>query len=201
MGHEVRHYDVKENIDRVAFEKKLDHMVAMDDWQEGASGLPKSIRWIESAGVLDSYDDALDYIEKHDHRAYDQLAVRYNATKDEFKPSAKFLNAKEREKNAREAYKNLTDKINADFFGAKSEYVGCKGCGSKLSRKHLSHPTCPLCKNSLLSETASTRLSRSFDKIKDSKKKADDAWKADEKRRKKGKIGDVRWLVKIEYHK
>ena len=26
MGHEVRHYDVKENIDRVAFEKKLDHI-------------------------------------------------------------------------------------------------------------------------------------------------------------------------------
>ena len=43
-------------------------------------------------------------------------------------------------------------------------YIGCKKCGSKLSRKYLTGNYCPLCKNDLRSATVVERLKKLCDK-------------------------------------
>lgn len=86
-----------------------------------------------------------------------------------------------------DAKKNKLDWMNAEidsFSSRKSAFIGCKCCGSKLSRDWMSKgwskgrqsnyywgfpslPTCPVCKESLLSETAKTRLERLNQKVLD----------------------------------
>ncbi len=46
----------------------------------------------------------------------------------------------------------------ATLKGAKSNLVGCKGCGSKVARAHLKAATCPVCGESLLPDGARTKL-------------------------------------------
>ena len=88
-----------------------------------------------------------------------------------------------------DAKKNKLDWMNSEidsFLSRKSALIGCKCCGSKLSRDWMSKgwskgrqsnlywgspssalPTCPVCKESLLSETAKTRLERLNQKVLD----------------------------------
>lgn len=83
------------------------------------------------------------------------------------------------------AKRKKLDWMNAEidsFASRKSAFIGCKCCGSKLSRDWMSKewtkgrqsiyywgfpamPTCPICKESLLSETAKGRLERLNQKV------------------------------------
>lgn len=77
MAHNIKHLTYKEDVDRKKVQANLDNYVAHEDWEEGCSGLNSPIRWIENCGVLNSYDEALAYINSHDKGWYDSLAVRF----------------------------------------------------------------------------------------------------------------------------
>lgn len=94
----------------------------------------------------------------------------------------------------------MNDQINT-FLGRSSDLVGCKGCGSKLSRKQLSNsrftslgshhvysdgdystrygrlPQCPLCSHSLLSNSASEKLARLNERVEKAKNALEEAQK------------------------
>lgn len=50
----------------------------------------------------------------------------------------------------------------------KAEFIGCKGCGSKLAKKYIKVYgkvcNCPLCKSSLFSKTAQERIQKASEK-------------------------------------
>jgi len=62
----------------------------------------------------------------------------------------------------------LVAKIHAAFRAGKSALVGCKGCGSRLSRTHIASKAnarvaslnCPVCNSTLLSKTDQGRLEK-----------------------------------------
>lgn len=200
MGHNICHFDYKENVNRKSVQEELDHYAAMEDWQEGCSGLYRDIRWLDNREICESYDEAYDLINKLDKGDYDQLAVRYYVTPT-IKSTSGITKAAEGVNNAQKNYTDLKENIESDFFNTKSEYIGCKECGSKLAKKYLKKTSCPLCGRNLLSETATTRLMNAHDKIVSAQKKQRDVLKKEEqKAAKKAKNREVRWLVKIEYH-
>jgi hypothetical protein len=87
------------------------------------------------------------------------------------------------------------------FLGRNSQLVGCRGCGSKLSRKHFassrftslgSHhvysngdhsirygrlPECPLCSHSLLSNSSNAKLVKLNERVEKAKKALEEAQK------------------------
>ena len=44
MGHNIKYFEYKEDVDRRKVEAQLDNYVAHEDWQEGCSGLNSPIR-------------------------------------------------------------------------------------------------------------------------------------------------------------
>ena len=73
--HNIRHFDYHCSHSKKQIEKHLNHFVAMEDWREGASGLPSPIRWIDR--VCKNREEAEEYIKTHDRGWYDCLAVQY----------------------------------------------------------------------------------------------------------------------------
>lgn len=105
----------------------------------------------------------------------------------------------------REEEKKKVDWINNEvqtFFARKSEFVGCKACGSRISRKHLNNPRfsslgeqriysgghghhtsygrlpeCPVCSESLVSNTAQEKYQRLTERVSKAKKALEEAQK------------------------
>ena len=199
MSHNIRYYDYKENCNKAKVEKELDHYVAMEDWQEGASGLPNRIRWIQSV-LCDDYDSAEQYIQSHDKGWYDCLAVRYKNPIGQVKvESKKIFDLKERISKLSSKYAELSSKIH--YNGVKSAFVSCSHCGSKIATSYIGKygyvgNKCPVCKTDMRPKTV-------LDQIETVKKNLDNAKKnlqEEEKKVANRQKQDVRGLVKIEYH-
>lgn len=119
-----------------------------------------------------------------------------------------------KEKLAQEEKKKMefmNEEINA-FLGRSSQLVGCKGCGSKLSRNqfassrftslgshhvysdgsHSIHygrlPKCPLCSHSLLSNSANAKLVKLNERVEKAKSALEEAQKPSPSK-------DVGWVV------
>ena len=75
MAHNIKHLDYHCSRSQRQIEKRLNSFVAIEDYEEGAVGLPQPIRWIDHQ--CKNRDEALEYIEKHDRGWYDCLAVKY----------------------------------------------------------------------------------------------------------------------------
>lgn len=195
MSHITKHFTFPEDCDKASVQAKCNHLAEMDDWQEGCSGV-SSIRWLGHI-LCNSYEEAEEEVKKQDRGWYDCLAVRYREN-EPTKSSKSTQNASERVNEAQKAYNSLKIKVESDFATCKSEFIGCKSCGSKLNRKLLKTPACPLCGQSLLSPTALDRLEKAKERIKKAQIALSDSAEKDEKKRKK--TGKIRWLVKIEYH-
>ncbi len=120
----------------------------------------------------------------HDtHNKFDNaLAVSFCIAKDKTEAD------KKREEKAnvkwRAAEQKLRDasaKVRAEFGAAKSKTVGCKGCGSKMSRTHLATflrgraLNCPLCTGDLLSVTARARLTKLSEAVHKARHAAENA--------------------------
>ena len=54
MSHSIHYGTYNENVNKKSVQADWDHYAAMEDWQEGCSGLPGEIRWINH--VCDDYD-------------------------------------------------------------------------------------------------------------------------------------------------
>lgn len=191
MSHNVMHSTYPQNVDKRKVQREWDEYVAHEDWQEGASGLPGSIRWIDH--ICEGYDEALEYIESHDKGWYDQLAVMY-------KDYPKAAPSKTLE--------NLTTRLNCEIakrddyakahsvLSFKAEYIGCPDCGSKLKRTLLRSDICPLCRTDMRSKTTLDTLARYDANIKALRKRIDE----EQKKLDRKNAAKIMWLVKIEYH-
>ena len=189
--HNIEHRTYPEYCDKNEVQIDLDEYVASQDRGEGCSGLSNDIRWLESAGVIADRDTAYKYLESHDRGWYDNLAVRFYAQK----------GAKSTEKRTAELNKRVRDcadryrKLSQEFWPhtVKSDFVGCKHCGSKIKRTYLSTNFCPVCQMDLRPETTLNRLSSL-------KKSYDKAAAALKEHQTKNGGSVIKWLVKFEYH-
>lgn len=189
MAHNIEYYTYEENIKRDWVQQKLDHYVAQADWQEGCSGLPRPIRWLDTVFVYEDQEAAEKAIEGLDRGDYDQLAVRYY----------------EYQKNDTKARQALCEKIKitrANYddkqmtiwaAGLKAEFVSCRKCGSKLKREYIKQNHCPVCHADLRPESTLATIAKAKERWAGSMKALADYDKAHGKRK-------VMWLVKIEYH-
>jgi Zn finger protein HypA/HybF involved in hydrogenase expression len=192
MSHNIKYFEFKEDVNRKRVQADLDKYVAQEDWEEGCSGLDSPIRWIENCGVLNSYDEALEYIKSHDKGWYDSLAVRYKEY-DGTKTTA-LKKAEEKFEVAKRKWIDLTNKFH--FENSKAAFIGCQHCGSKISRKHLNgNNCCPVCDGDLRPKSTLDTLARYEANLAKAK-----ALVLEEKEKAKAKNSKTMWLVKIEYH-
>lgn len=187
--HNIEYYSYDENIKRDWVQQKLDAYVKRETYQEGGHGLDKPIRWLDSEPVCEDEDAARELIGKRDKGWYDQLAVRY------YQPEpmqSKALNEmRQKIKEAYDEYARRDGEIWAE--GMKAEFVGCKGCGSKLSRIHIKRNRCPVC-------GADLRPASWLKSVEAAKAKWQKAQAAEKKYIAAHSKKKIMWLVKIEYH-
>lgn len=189
MGHTVTYYEYPETVDRKKIEADLSTYVEKECWQEG--GHMSKIRWINDAPCANE-DEAREKIGQLDKGWYDCLAVKFYDT--HRVPETEKLKKLQAAKTT--AYKKYNDLAFAfHFANAKSELIGCKCCGSKISRKYLKNNFCPVCHSDLRPETTLNRIATL-------KAKADKLYDEvlNETTKIAKKSGNIRWLIKIEYH-
>ena len=191
MSHNIEYYDYAANVDRKKVLASLSEHVSCCTIREGGYGIDR-IRWLDH--VCDTYDEAVEYIRTHDSGRYDQLAVMY---REPLAPGKKELELKARVQKAQERLQR--EKTANRLEGLKSEYVGCKSCGSKLSREHMLKKArgnfCPVCGADLRSPTVQKTIINAEKTYKNAVKAYDEEVKRAAKRSK-----TLRWLVKIECH-
>ena len=191
MAHNIKYFEYKEDVNRKKVEASLDKFVAHEDREEGCCGLNSPIRWIENCGVLDSYDEALDYIKSHDKGWYDSLAVRYRQF--DGKKTASLKKAEEKACVAKKKYIDLTNRFH--FADIKADFIGCRNCGSKISRKHLEDNRCPVCDSDMRPPSTLDTIERYQANLHKA-----NALLLEEQKKNLAKNGKKMWLVKIEYH-
>lgn len=191
--HNIEHYVFDENVDKRRAEAEINADVEQETYREGGGGLPSRIRWLDI--VCNSREEAERCIEANDNGWYDQLAVKYREIP-LGNPTKKIEDLKAKLNETRNKYNELQRKVVFQEF--KSEYVGCKKCGSRLSTKYLRSNNCPLCGNDMRSQTTLNTLARLKEKgVALEKQLNEEIYKVKMKNVKKGTI---KWLVKIEYH-
>lgn len=191
MSHNIKYETYHEKVNKKSVQAEWDAYVRHADWEEGASGLPNQIRWIDT--TLPDYDSAMSYIEQHDKKWYDQLAVKYIEYSGA-KPTKKEETLKEKVGEACKKYNSLSNEFY--FAGSKSAFKSCPKCNSKLSLSYLNSNICPLCYSDLRPSSAIIAIDKAKTNWKELQKAYDEERKKNEKKGKKS----VKWLVKIEYH-
>ena len=190
MSHNIKHFIYKEDVDRKKVQDNLDKYVAQEDWQEGCSGLASPIRWMENCGVFNNYDEALAYIKIHDKGWYDSLAVRF---KDSVQKETSTLKSAREKVTAALRKKNELE-YKPHFENLTAAFIGCRKCGSKISREHLKGNRCPVCGYDM-------RPQYVLDTLAKYQRNVEKAEAVLEKEKKKALFsGETKWLVKIEYH-
>ena len=189
--HNIEHYTYDENINRDYVQRELDHHAAMEAYQEGAKGLDKKIRWLENLPVCAGIDEAEEVIKRNDKGWYDQLAVRYYEPVPSAKPTKTLQALKERVNKSYNRFSVLDHAVYPQ--SVSSESVGCKRCGSRLSKKYLNQNFCPLCRADLRPKTKLDAIRAAKEKWNQAEGALKDYIAAHSEKR-------VKWLVKIEYH-
>lgn len=193
MGHEVKYLTYEENVNKKQVQAYWDSYVAKECWQEGASGLNGSIRWIDH--ICANCEEAEQYIQEKDKGWYDQLAVKFRVY-EKIEPTKALLTLKERLEKERTKKAEYAQAHSISSF--KADYIGCPECGSKLRKTLVKGENCPLCRAELRGKTTIDTLARYEANIRDLLKQIkEEERKLEEKNLKKSKI---MWLVKIEYH-
>lgn len=174
-------------LDKNSVQAKLSDYVSHQTWQEGGHGIER-IRWINT--ICDDEQAAQEKIERLDNHDYDQLAVMYRETT---KPTTKTFASLLSRRDALD--KKLHEIENCVHYkGAKSKFVSCKKCGSKIATGYLRSNYCPVCREDLRPKS----LLDSINAMHERRKKIDR--KIREAMIKASKKAPLYWLVKIEYH-
>lgn len=196
MSHNVKFFTYQETVDKKRAETDLSAFVAHEDWQEGCSGLPNPIRWLDI--IADSEEKAGQLIAERDRGNYDCLAVKFRETPRDYMKTKKYIAWVDKQKRAYSRYRDEETKIR--LSGQKSAYVSCKKCGSFLNRAVLIQKFgqranyCPLCGADFRSPTVLKTIENAkerYDKVCADLKEAE---------KKAARNSKIRWLVKIEYH-
>lgn len=189
MSHNVELFTYSEKVDKNKVQAELDDYVAHEDWQEGCTGLFHSIRWLEGT-VYEDREKAEEAIDRLDRNNYDCLAVKFKCPMP-FR-DAKLIELNQKCKDTHNEYVNRECAVYADTI--TSAFIGCKACGSKISRTHLRpRNNCPVCRADLRPEYMLKSIQTAKDRWEKAKKTADEYYKRKSKK-------EVCWLVKIEYH-
>ena len=184
MGHVVGYFSEKEKCDRKRVLADIVEMAERD-----GDGYPGAVKWHDEVAPLENRDAAEKFIQAHDRGWYDDHAVRYYD----------FSNTKETKtiSEAREKINETTAKA-AEYAKAhsvknqKAAFIGCAKCGSKISKEYLRGESCPVCRNDLRSKTVLDTLVKYNAKVNALLEKI--------KKEKEKQTGEVRWLIKYEYH-
>lgn len=191
MGHVVKytHYeytkDVKKDIARVL--EVLDRIAY--DPQE-SSGYHGNMTFHDGK-VYDNEAEAMEAIGSYDDGWYSDHAVLFKDCA-AVKKTAAMRKKDEQIAAAREKACEINEKYRLP--SGSTAYIGCKECGSKISRKHLRSCNCPVCGKDLRSNTDIARVEAALKRIQ---KLVDEYNEMEKKLKDKAPI---RWLVKYEYH-
>lgn len=202
MGHNIHYATYPENVNKKDVQREWDDYAAREDWQEGCSGLPNNIRWLDN--ICDTQEEAEEYISGHDKGCYDQLAVKFRDTSSISTTSAK----KEtliRQIASYEEKRNAFDQAHS-LSNLKSEFISCPHCKSKLARQYLGKANsriasegCPVCgERDIRASYVQEQLKKFQERI--------DKWRVqlkEEERTLAKKVAGrakIKWLVKVEYH-
>lgn len=188
MSHNVNYSVYAENVNKDRVQAEWDAVARVEGRGEGSSGLPEKIRWF--VPIMDNIEEAKEYIRIHDSGDYAQLAVRFRMPAERSKKTAEL---EERLSITRGKFQALNQKPH--FAGVKSEFVGCKNCGSRIATKYLKGNFCPVCHTDMRPETVRKRLNILSENIEKAEKAYQEGIRADAKKSK-----TVKWLVKTEYH-
>ena len=195
MGHAIEYDTVPEKgIDKKAVEDKWNRVAAAVGIREGCMGLPSKISWLSD--VLDTRDDAEAFLERCARgKFYPELAVRYHQP-ERTQPSKRFLEALEIRNEARRKMRVVTGQIH--YATAKSEFIGCKQCRSKLARTYLKTNNCPVCGVDMRPASKLEEIRRLREKLDAAEEKLAEIERKDAIAA--GKNAPLMWLIRVEYH-
>lgn len=195
MGHELRYFDFKYEASTKYITESLQDCARRNS---DAGGLYYGVQFKDITPFA-SRDEAYAYIQRVD-KDYLNICVPYLDY-----PNIKVDESKLKELNDRyvalhQEYYARRDRQFYTTETVKSQYLGCKECGSRLAVKYLRGNRCPLCGAEMRPDTEMKRLDAlkaRFDKAGDDLAKAR---AKEEEKAKKGVKPTKMWLCKIEYH-
>lgn len=193
MGHQV-HITI-EKIDcnkKDVFNKHNEYATWNGDYHSGIDG----IRWRDDKAPFDTREECEEYIDNNCN-GYINVAYRFYDSDMEFMKHKTYISLLDRRKSWEKKVSEREREIYADTV--KSKYVGCKGCGSSLSRERLSAKRtnyCPLCGKDFRSESTLNAIKVA----RDNYKAAEEAVEKYERDYKKAHKGNMKWMVKSEFH-
>lgn len=179
MGHCIHYssYPVETNLSAITAD--MNDRARYDSDTHG--GLVSKIRFIDV--VCKDEEEARNYIQSHDKGWYDQLAVKYNES--EPNTSKKYLNADAKVK----ALEFELYKLESSPIIIKGELASCPHCKSKVNKKYIYGPWCPVCRGNIRPLTLQNKINKLKTRIEEAKKKRFECG-----------TKKLYWLVKIEYH-
>lgn len=183
---------------RVEVSKRWGSIVEDDAYESGrgpyagnATTLGTQIRFRDER--LSSHREAEEYVLDNHNKWDSPLACSYYLpVKPTERDKRRVESAKAKLQSVKEKKYDAMASMYDAFFGRKSEFIGCKECGSRLSVARLkekfssrgkrsswinypSIPACPLCSASLLSETNRNRIIRLTEKVEIAERKLREA--------------------------
>lgn len=190
MSHEIRYLEFSKDATKDEMFKRRAGIIRASGDRDPADGYLLSHDsgfTLHKDKVYSSYDDALDAIKRFDKGFYDDHGVLYKEPASPSKARIELQNRlQETKRKKREYYdSHLPNK-------AKAAFVGCPECKSKLAKEHLSSHRCPVCRANMFPKTTRDRLKAFDEKIRQLEEK-------DLILERKQK-GEVKWLVKLEFH-
>ena len=188
--HNINYVSYLITISQKTITKEIDEHVKHETWQEGGHGLDKPIRFIDK--VMSDYDSAKQFLKDNDMGWYDQLAVKYKSLPRN-KTSKRLEELRQKRKELWKVFAENSNKVNATEF--KAEFIGCKHCNSKINKVYIKSNYCPICNADMRSETTLKKIQATKIKLNNL-----DADIKEEERKLAEKHGDIKWLVKYEYH-
>jgi len=163
-------YKVYKTDDKPAIKTQWDADVEHSQYMDGVSYsgsigmLTDSLNFV-SVPPFNSLNEATVYIEDNHSKFDNPMAVPFNLKSAKEVPA--YVKKAEKKYNDTERdIRRIEDKLKREFFEAKSKFVGCKKCKSKISRTFLNSTFCPICNQTLLSDTNTRRIEKGKQKVK-----------------------------------
>lgn len=184
--HNIHYITCAENANRKAIMAEIAEHASQD-----GDGYSSRMTWHDNTKPFESEEKARAFIDAVDNGWYDDHAVRFI----DYSGATETAKMKEYEAKVAELVKGEREYQQAHSVKTfQAEFIGCKSCGSKLSKKHLMGSICPLCRADLRSPTTLAKIKWYQDKITEYRQRIEA-----EKRKQKSKA-KIKWLVKYEYH-
>lgn len=194
MGHAVEYLHFKTTLSRSVIVSECNRYC---EKESDSGGLYEPIQFLNK--VFNSETEALDYMNTLSMGDYAQYAVQYYELK--YKASKSLQDKQAKYQDLKNKYGQLSMSRHYTPETVKSEFIGCKQCGSRLAVKYLRSNHCPLCNADLCPKTTLDRLAameKNMEELKQQIKQLAIAENA--KAAKAAKNCESYWLVRLEYH-